>query len=119
MKSVRHKRSAREFCVILIFFFGAAESQAVADGNVSAGRQKIQKCEVCHGLDGQAKIVEAPNLAGQNEAYMIRQLNAFKSGERQNELMSIVAPTLSPEDIEDFSAYYAAIPVTIGKLPGE
>jgi cytochrome c553 len=119
MTSVRPRHSWLEICLSLMLFLGAAESQALAEGNVNAGRQKIQKCEVCHGVDGLAKVVEAPNLAGQNEAYMVKQLNAFKSGERQNELMSIVVPTLSPQDIEDFSAYYAAIPVTIGKLPGE
>jgi cytochrome c553 len=89
-----------------------------AAGDAKAGREKVGKCEVCHGLDGLAKIVEAPNIAGQNEQYMIEQLNAFKSGERKNEMMQVVAPTLSQEDIEDLAAYYSAIEVTIKKPPG-
>ena len=72
---------------------------AAAAGDVKAGREKAQKCEACHGLDGLSKVVEAPNIAGQTEQYLIRQLNAFKSGERQNEMMSLVAPTLKPGDI--------------------
>ena len=85
---------------------------------MKAGAGKTQKCEACHGADGIAKIAEAPNLAGQNEQYLVRQLTAFKTGERKNEMMGVVAPTLSDQDIADLAAYYAAIPVTIGKLPG-
>jgi len=88
-------------------------------GNVKAGREKAQKCEVCHGLDGLAKIVEAPNLAGQNEQYLIKQIEAFKSGGRTNEQMTLFVPALSQTDIEDLAAYYAAIEITIGKLPGD
>jgi len=63
---------------------------------VKAGRQKAEVCAVCHGLDGLAKIAEAPNLAGQTEGYLIEQVTAFKTGERQNEMMSLVVQNLSP-----------------------
>jgi cytochrome c553 len=33
--------------------------------------------------------------------------------------MSLVAPTLSPQDIEDLAAYYAAIEIKTGKIPGQ
>jgi cytochrome c553 len=105
--------------VLALAFFAAANKSAHAAGDVKSGREKAHMCEVCHGLDGQGKVVEAPNLAGQNEQYMVKQLTAFKSGERQNEMMSVVAATLSQKNIEDLAAYYAAIPVTIGKLPGD
>ena len=68
----------------------AAQERAEAQGDVKTGRQKAEACEVCHGLDGLAKIAEAPNLAGQNEGYLIEQITAFKAGTRQNEMMSIV-----------------------------
>ena len=90
-----------------------------AAGDVLTGRKKAQQCETCHGLDGLAKIAEAPNLAGQNEQYMIKQLLAFKSGERKSEMMSIVAQPLSESDIEDLAAYYAAIEIKVGKIPGQ
>ena len=88
-------------------------------GDIKAGRGKTQKCEACHGADGLSKVVEAPNIAGQTEPYIVKQLLAFKSGERKNDMMSIVVPTLSDDDIADLAAYYAAIPITVGKLPGE
>jgi cytochrome c553 len=106
--------------ILLSFaFFFTMYDGAKAQGDVKAGRDKAQKCEACHGLDGLSKVVEAPNIAGQNEQYIARQLEAFKSGERKNEMMSVVAPTLSPKDIEDLAAYYAAIEITVGKIPGK
>jgi cytochrome c553 len=92
---------------------------AQAQGAVEAGRQKAEKCAACHGLDGLSKIAEAPNLAGQNEHYLVEQLGAFKSGARQNEMMSIVIQDLSQTDIEDLAAYYAAIEIRVGKIPGQ
>ncbi len=72
---------------------------------------------VCHGLDGIGKIAEAPNLAGQNERYLIEQLGAFKIGVRRNEMMSIVIEGLSDTDIADLAAYYSTIEISVGKLP--
>ena len=70
-------------------------------------------------MDGLAKIPEAPNLAGQNQNYLIEQLTAFKSGERKNEMMSIVSQTLSDADIENLAAYYSGIEITVGKTPSQ
>jgi len=99
-------------------FLALASASALA-GDVKAGRVKAQKCEVCHGIDGQSKIPEAPNLSGQVESYLVEQLKLFKGGQRQNDMMSAMAATLSEQDIADLAAYYAAIQVTIGKVPGQ
>ena len=88
-------------------------------GDIKAGRETAEKCAICHGLDGLGKIAEAPNLAGQNERYLIAQLSAFKAGDRKNEMMSIVIQELSPDDIENLAAYYSAIEITVGKIPGQ
>ena len=37
-----------------------------AAGDIAAGRQKALMCQTCHGLDGKAKIPEAPSLAAQS-----------------------------------------------------
>src|SRR6185436_5497402 len=64
-------------------------SNAHAAGNVTAGRQKALQCQTCHGLDGLSKMPESPNIAGNPEQYLVRQLNAFRKGERKNEMMSV------------------------------
>jgi cytochrome c553 len=87
---------------------------AHAAGDAAAGKTKAAAmCQVCHGLDGIAKLPDAPNLAGQQEIYLVRSLTAYKTGERQNPQMSVVAPTLSEEDIANLAAYYASIKITV------
>jgi len=103
-------------CLAISF---ASQDRAYA-GDAKAGRQKAESvCGVCHGVDGLAKIPEAPNLAGQSENYLIEQITAFKSGERKNEMMSVVVQDLSPDDIENLAAYYSAIEISVGKTPGQ
>lgn len=82
---------------------------AQAAGDAAAGRKAAVQCQACHGLDGKAKIPEAPNLAGQSEPYLAKALGDYKTGARQNEMMSLVAPKLSDQDIADLAAYYAGL----------
>jgi cytochrome c553 len=95
----------------------ATAGHAVAAGDVKAGRQKALACQTCHGMDGAAKLPEAPNLAGQSEIYLVKSLQDYRSGARRNDMMSIVAAPLKDQDIADLAAYFAAIPVTLGAPP--
>ena len=51
-----------------------AVNDGFAAGSVTAGRQKALACQACHGMDGKAKIPEAPNLAGQSDIYLVKAL---------------------------------------------
>ena len=82
-------------------------------GDPKAGRQKALQCQTCHGLDGLAKIPEAANLAGQQEDYLVKALNDYKTGARKNEMMSVVAPALSDTDIADLASYFSSIQVEV------
>jgi len=82
-------------------------SQAHAEGNAEAGKSKSVTCSACHGADGNSVNPEWPNLAGQHSGYLVRQLQAFKSGERQNPLMGPQAMMLSEQDMEDLAAYFS------------
>lgn len=95
-----------------------ASGSACTAGDVKAGRAKALMCQACHGLDGLSKAPDAPNIAGQTEPYMVAQLQAFKSGARKSEAMSMVAPSLSDTDIEDLAAYFSAIEINVVKMPG-
>ena len=92
-------------------------SQGLAAGNVTAGRQKALMCQTCHGLDGKAKIPEAPNLAGQSEIYLVKALKDYRSGARKNDMMSLVASSLKDNDIDDLAAFYSAIEGTAAPPP--
>ena len=119
MKAADQLVSSARIGMVVAACLLTSASYAAAEGNVKAGKVLTQQCEACHGADGLSKIPEAPNIAGQLEAYVVKQLTAFKSGERQNEMMTLIAPKLSEQDIADLAAYYSAVPITIGKLPGE
>jgi cytochrome c553 len=80
--------------------------------DAAAGREKAQACAACHGTDGLSKIPNAPHIAGQPEVYLKEQLEAFRSGKRENEMMTVIAKDLSDADIEDLVAWYSSIEVT-------
>ncbi|MEE2950561.1 Cytochrome c553 [Fulvimarina manganoxydans] len=94
------------------FFFACALTSATAAADLSAGREKAAQCATCHGLDGIATAPDAPNIAGDSRYYLKDQLEAFRSGRRQHQQMSIIAQGLSDEDIADLVAWYSAIEVT-------
>jgi len=87
----------------------------VAAGSKEAGQAKAAVCGGCHGMDGNSLSPEWPNLAGQNEVYIVRQLNAFHAGERQNPLMSPMAAILSEQDMADVAAFFSSQAVRGGE----
>jgi cytochrome c553 len=90
-----------------------AKSKAGQSANAQAGKAKVAQCVACHGADGIAKTPDAPNLAGQNETYLVKALKDYKSGARKHEVMSAIARNLPETDIPQVAAYYSSIPVTV------
>jgi len=78
-------------------------------GDVAAGKAKSGVCAACHGAAGISAVPMYPNLAGQKEAYLAKQLKDFKSGARKDPVMAPMAMGLSDEDITNISAYYASL----------
>lgn len=79
-------------------------------GNVAAGKltSEAERCQECHGADGNSGDVRIPNHAGQYAGYLIKQLNNFQSGERQHETMTVMAADLTETDKADIAAYFAS-----------
>ena len=63
-------------------------------------------CVACHGINGKAIAPMYPNLNGQWEKYLRKQLVAYKDGSRKNAIMSIQAQNLSDDDIAALAAHY-------------
>jgi cytochrome c553 len=76
-------------------------------GDAAQGAQKAAVCVACHGAAGNSVNPEWPSLAGQPEAYVVAQLEAFKGGKRVNPLMTPMAVPLSEQDMQDLGAYFA------------
>lgn len=78
-------------------------------GDAAVGKSKSAACGGCHGFDGNSPISMYPKLAGQNEAYIVNQLKAFKANTtRQNPIMMGMAAGVSDADAADIGAYFQA-----------
>lgn len=77
--------------------------------DIAAGKAASAVCGACHGAAGISAIPMYPNLAGQKEAYLVKQLKAFKAGERTDPVMTAMAMPLSDADIANVSAYFASL----------
>lgn len=95
------------FLAGIVLFFSMS-SVAIA-GDAAAGKAKSAACGGCHGFDGNSPIAIYPKLAGQNEAYIVKQVKDFKANTtRQNALMMGMVAALSDQDAADIGAYFQA-----------
>ena len=67
--------------------------------------RNLTACVSCHGAAGTSTITQNPRLAGQHDAYIMKQLKDFKSGDRSNPIMSPLAKLLTDDDIRNLAAY--------------
>ncbi|MBC7622027.1 MAG: c-type cytochrome [Aeromicrobium sp.] len=97
--------------LLIALLLACAPVLAVAKGNIEEGKKKSEICKACHGEGGAKPVLpEYPILAGQHPDYLAAALNQYKSGKRKNALMSGFSAALSPQDIRDLAAYFAAEP---------
>lgn len=80
---------------------------ASAGGDAAAGKTKAMACAACHVAIGNT---DTPHLAGQRETYIVKQLKAFKAGDRKHPVMNAMAGALSDTDTENLAAFWASQP---------
>ena len=80
-----------------------------AEHSIEHGQKKAAVCVSCHGEKGLAPVPMYPNLAGQNHAYIVKQLQAFQQGGRNDPIMTPIAKNLTEQEIADIAAYYASL----------
>jgi len=97
----------------LVFLASSAFADVLVEGNAEAGKAKSITCSVCHGQDGNSINPVWPSIAGQHSKYMVEQLQAFKSGARNEPLMLGQVMMLSNSDMRNLSVYYAGVPATV------
>ena len=93
------------FALMTVLLFA---SSSVLAGDVEAGKAKAAICAGCHGPAGNSSNPLWPNLAGQKEQYLVKQIKAFRDGTRQDPMMAPMVAALSDADIDNLAAYYAA-----------
>jgi len=95
----------------------AACGVSAAAGDIGKGKVKSAICAGCHGANGMGVSPEYPHLAGQREAYLVKQLQAFKSGARVDPTMKAMATALSDTDIANLAAYFASLARSAAAAP--
>lgn len=86
----------------------ALPTTARAAGDAAAGKGKSLACQACH--VSPAGAGDVPHLAGQRQAYIAKQLKAFKTGDRKDPLMNAMAAQLSEADIDNLAAFWSSQP---------
>ena len=92
----------------------AGSAAAQVKGDVEAGRTKISMCTGCHNIPGYKtafpSVYSVPRLDGQHAAYLVKALQAYKSGERSHPSMRAIAASLTNQDMADLAAFYSTEP---------
>jgi len=89
-----------------------------AAADLAAGQAKAKEiCQACHGLDGNSATADYPKLAGQYPDYLAKALRDYQAGRRKNPIMGGMAAPLTPKDIDNLAAYYAAQPAVLANKP--
>lgn len=95
--------------VIISLMLSLGVTTAVqAAGDAQAGQSKVALCGACHGANGVSAAPNFPNLAGQGERYLIKQMSDIKSGARPVVEMTGMLDVLSDQDMADIAAFFEA-----------
>lgn len=119
--------------ILILFLLGVAsplwaqepdysliESASAENGKLLSNDER---CQECHGVDGNIhannEAGKIPKLAGQHPAYLLKQFNDFRSGDRHHDFMAMMARTVDDATAVDIFAHYASQPVMQGSGAGK
>ena len=92
----------------LLLTVGAISTANAVQGDAAAGKEKSAVCGACHGATGVTPHPLYPDLAGQKDQYLVKQLVDFKSGARTDMMMAPMAANLSDQDMADLAAFFSS-----------
>ena len=94
--------------VVAILVASAFSAGAQVGSSEQAAAQKIAAtCASCHGADGNSQQPTAPNLAGLQERYLLKQMQDYIAGKRKNDTATPCGPDLKPADIAGLAAWFS------------
>ncbi|MFN3544655.1 MAG: c-type cytochrome [Thiobacillus sp.] len=90
------------------------QNTASLDEAIRRGERSAGVCRHCHGASGNSVRPEVPNLAGQNAAYLLEQMNKFVEGTRRSSaFMTGLIKALSPQERIDIALFLSRQPVAV------
>ncbi len=95
--------------------FAAGDAPKAAKPDLVKGEATFTAvCAACHNADGNSSIAANPKLAQQHPEYLVKQLQEFKSGKRNNAIMKGFASALSDDDMRNVAYWLASKPAKAG-----
>jgi cytochrome c553 len=86
-------------------------SRDLANPNVPPAVTAVQVCSICHGVDGNSVSPNFPRLAGQQQAYLVAQLENFRGHGRLDpagfEYMWGLSHQLTDDQIKGLAEYFS------------
>lgn len=105
------RRGGRWLAGLSLFLLAQVPVAVRAAPDPARGEEIVQsKCFICHGASGESSSPVFPRLAGQNAAYVARQLADYRTGKRRSTTMQPMVEDLSPDDFKSLGAYFSAQP---------
>ena len=93
----------------LVAFYTVQES-AAAEGAATTVMDLAGKCDRCHGAGVEQPTLTVPKIAGQDRAYLINALRAYRDGKRGSSMMHNMSQPYSETLIESVASHYAGQP---------
>ena len=92
----------------------AAPAFAQSKGDANAGDRKSSMCVGCHSIPGYKTafpvVYSVPKIDGQHASYIVKALQAYKTGERKHPSMRAIAASLTEQDMADLAAFFSRQP---------
>lgn len=100
--------NAKNLLLLALTVCGTSLAGMASAGDATAGQAKSSTCVGCHGMNGVSNNEMYPNLAGQKEAYLVKAINAYRSGDRTDPTMKAMAASLTDADAENLAAFFSS-----------
>ncbi len=81
----------------------------------------VQRCDRCHGINGNSTDPRTPAIAAQRIEYLQKSLKAYQGNQRRNSVMAAMSASLTDADVASLAAFYArqkARPFVFVMIPG-
>jgi cytochrome c553 len=88
-------------------YYAALEPQALNLAKPLSPEEWAQRCNRCHGIEGNSTDPRYPALAAQRAEYLEKVLHAYKTRDRRSSEMAAMSDALNDDDIKGLAAYYA------------
>ena len=103
------------FIIISLSFTVGAESKLSSQELIATKKIINNLCIACHGIDGNSLISANPKLGGQHAAYILKQLENFKSGLRENAVMAGMVVNLTEQEMINLALYFSEQNILLSK----